>query len=179
MHQSCRQWRVWWCVEGRTLRRCFQIPWRLNHSYSVSLQPSATISLVDNDSLYQQIESYVTHALNDGPLADRVWHVLSALPREVVADFLADPQFRIAVDDYEPGKGRTVWLACPTIGNGSRSVILKPRLAECDAAFAYYIIAHELAHAHLRNGGYGAITDPEHAADALAAEWGFGKVVRR
>ena len=41
------------------------------------------------------------------------------------------------------------------------------------------LIAHELAHAHLRNGGYGAITDPEHAADALAAEWGFGKVARR
>jgi len=134
---------------------------------------------VNTNSPQQQLEPFITQALGDGPLAARALHVLRTLPRDVVDDFLADPQFRIAVDDYEPGKGRTVWLACPTIGNGSRSVILKPRLAECDAAFAYYIIAHELAHAHLRNGGYGAITDPEHAADALAAEWGFGKVARR
>jgi len=134
---------------------------------------------VHNKPPQHQLEPFITQALGDGPLAVRALHVLRALPREVVDDFLADPQFRIAVDDYQPGKGRTVWLACPTMGNGSRSVILKPRLAECDAAFAYYIIAHELAHAHLRNGGYGAITDPEQAADALAAEWGFGKVARR
>jgi Zn-dependent peptidase ImmA (M78 family) len=36
-----------------------------------------------------------------------------------------------------------------------------------------YVIAHELAHAHLRNGGRWEGDDPERAADALAAEWGF------
>jgi signal-transduction protein with cAMP-binding, CBS, and nucleotidyltransferase domain len=36
-----------------------------------------------------------------------------------------------------------------------------------------YIIAHELAHAYLRNGGWGDLADPEASADALAASWGF------
>jgi hypothetical protein len=36
-----------------------------------------------------------------------------------------------------------------------------------------WVIAHELAHAHLRNGGRWLGDDPEHAADALAAGWGF------
>ena len=40
---------------------------------------------------------------------------------------------------------------------------------------AKYIIAHEFAHAFLRNGGWGEITDAEEAADALAASWGFHK----
>ena len=67
-------------------------------------------------------------------------------------------------------------MACPRPGsNGSRSVILKPRLAECEENFAHYVIAHELAHAYLRNGGWGNIEDPELAADALAAMWGFGR----
>jgi hypothetical protein len=35
------------------------------------------------------------------------------------------------------------------------------------------VIAHELAHAHLRNGGRHPEEDPEHAADSLAADWGF------
>jgi hypothetical protein len=59
------------------------------------------------------------------------------------------------------------------IGSGSRCVVLKPRLADCSEAFACYVIAHEFAHAFLRNGGWDAITDPEEAADALAASWGF------
>jgi len=35
------------------------------------------------------------------------------------------------------------------------------------------VIAHEFAHAFLRNGPWGEITDVEEAADALAATWGF------
>ncbi len=58
----------------------------------------------------------------------------------------------------------------------SRCVVLKPRLEHCSSAFARYIIAHELAHAHLHNGGWGEITDREEAADALAACWGFPKI---
>ena len=113
------------------------------------------------------------------PLRNRVLAVLNALPDDVQRDFLEDPRFRMTLDDCEPGKGRTVWLACPgTGGTGSRCVVLKPKLADCDEAFAHYVIAHELAHAYLRNGGWGEINDPEDAADAMADSWGFPKQVR-
>lgn len=112
-------------------------------------------------------------------LHDRVLAVLDALPQDVQSDFLEDSRFRMTLDDFVPGEGRNVWLACPgTHGNGSRCVVLKPRLAECREDFARYIIAHELAHAYLRNGGWGEINDPEAAADALAASWGFLKQTR-
>ena len=69
-------------------------------------------------------------------------------------------------------------MACPGPGgSGSRSVVLKPRLAVCPEAFAHSVIAHELAHAYLHNGGWGEIDDPEAAADAMAASWGFSKPV--
>ena len=105
--------------------------------------------------------------------------VLTALPEEVRRDFLEDPRFRMTLDDYEPGQGRTVWLASPGVGGqGSRCVVLKPKLADCLESFAKYVIAHELAHAYLRNGGWGEINDPEDAADAMADSWGFPKQVR-
>lgn len=109
-------------------------------------------------------------------MRDRVRVVLNALPQEVQQDLLEDPRFRITLDDFVPGEGRTVWLASPDPGgNGSRCVVLKPRLADCPEAFAHYVIAHELAHAFLYNGGWGEIDDPETAADALAASWGFAR----
>jgi len=108
------------------------------------------------------------------PLRERVLAVLRALPTAVARDLLEDPRFRMTLDDFVPGEGRTVWMACPTPGgSGSRCVVLKPRLADCLEEFAHYVIAHELAHAYLRNGGWGEVTDPEAAADALAASWGF------
>ena len=122
--------------------------------------------------------SYARRRFGEGGLAARVAMVLQALPELVRRDLLDDPCFHLAADDYQSGRGRTVWLACPVPGNGgSRSVVLKPRLAECDEAFACYVIAHELAHAYLRNGGWGEIRDPERAADALAAEWGFPRAM--
>lgn len=100
--------------------------------------------------------------------------VLDALPNDVQRDFLDDPRFRVALEEYVPGQGWTLWMASPgPIGNGSRCVVLRPRLATCSEAFAFYVIAHEFAHAFLRNGGWGDITDVEEAADALAASWGF------
>ena len=124
----------------------------------------------------EEVQRYIEASVGAGPLADRVATVMSRLPEAVVADFLEDPRFRLSLDDLVEGRGRTVWMACPEPGgNGSRCVILKPRLATGPVDFAHYIIAHELAHAHLRNGGWGEIEDPEQAADALAAQWGFGR----
>ena len=110
------------------------------------------------------------------PLTEaRILKVLNSLPSEVQNDFLSDPSFRVCVDDCEPGKGRTVLM--PDLGpNGtSRCVVLKPRLEKCSNEFACYIIAHEFAHSFLHNGGWDEIKDPEDAADALAATWGYQK----
>lgn len=110
------------------------------------------------------------------PLQQRVAKVLAALPSDVQRDFLDDPRFRVALDNYEPGRGWTLFMATPgPIGQGSRCVVLRPRLATCSEAFACYVIAHEFAHAFLRNGPWGEITDVEQAADALAAHWGFSR----
>lgn len=111
-------------------------------------------------------------------LQQRVLHVLNALPDEVQQDFLRDGKFSVALDNYHPGRGSRVFMAPPgPSGDGSRSVVLKPLLAECSAEFAYYVIAHEFAHAFLRNGPWGDVTDVELAADGLAASWGFTRPV--
>ena len=108
-------------------------------------------------------------------LMSRIVQVLSAIPENYREDLISDSGFRISLDDYSPGKGRTVMLAQPGISGSSRCVVLKPRLENCSELFCSYIIAHELAHAWLNNGGWGEITDREEAADALAASWGFDK----
>ena len=123
----------------------------------------------------QDLLRYVEQSVGLTALVLRIVAVMERLPEPVVADFLGDTSFRLALDDYVLGQGRTVWMACPTSDNGSRCVILKPLLADCPEDFAYYIIAHELAHAHLRNGGWEGIDDPELAADALATHWGFSR----
>ncbi len=124
------------------------------------------------DSLLSHVEQFV----NQEPIKTRLATVLGAMPQHVTRDLLEDPRFRIALDDFVPGRGRTVWLSCPAPGGrGSRCVVLKRRLGECSEAFAHYVIAHELAHAYLRNGPWGAIADPEQAADALASSWGFSR----
>ena len=113
--------------------------------------------------------------LSDHPaLLARVKFVLAKLPTDVQQDLLGDPRFTIAVDNYVPGRGSSVFMAVPGgVGDTSRSVVLKPLLAECGEAFAYYVIAHEFAHAFLHNGPWGEITNPEDAANALGAHWGF------
>ncbi len=112
------------------------------------------------------------------PLGQRVLQVLNALPTEVQQDFVTDPCFTVSLDNYVPGAGSSVFMATSgSAGISSRSVVLRPRLSECEEAFAHYVIAHEFAHAYLRNGPWGNILDPEHAADALAASWGFPRPV--
>lgn len=115
---------------------------------------------------------YVHRFVPTGELADRVAGVLSTLPGSVLADLVDDPAFQLGVDKVDPDEGHTVWLASPA-GGASRSVVLKARLGRCPMSEASYVIAHELAHAYLRNEGWGNIDDPEDAADALAASWGF------
>lgn len=121
------------------------------------------------------LREYVQRAINDPVLVLRVVDVLSTIPPDIVADLLCDPCFQIAIDNHVPGRGGTVWMACPgdRPWKGSRTVVLKRRLVDSGEAFAHYVIAHEIAHAHLWNGAWGQITNPEEAADALAASWGF------
>lgn len=107
------------------------------------------------------------------PLRARVIRVLQALPGEVSRGFLEDPRFRIARLGEQAAAGSMLLSLPGSKGQHSRCVVLKQRLADCPEAFGLYVIAHELAHAHLYNGGWGEITDPEDAADALAASWGF------
>lgn len=117
----------------------------------------------------------LTEPFADYPvLHDRVHSVLQSLPGEVQRDFLDDPRFGTAIDNYEPGKGWSLLMSTPgPPGEGSRCVVLRPKLDTAPEEFAKYVIAHEFAHAFLRNGGWGEITDREEAADALAAFWGF------
>jgi hypothetical protein len=99
--------------------------------------------------------------------------VLESLPEHVQRDFLEDPRFRIVRENYVPGRGWSLWVDVPDPNGASRVVVLRPKLAVCSIEFAHYVIAHELAHAFLRNGGWGEITHREDAADALAAHWGY------
>ena len=117
----------------------------------------------------------LTEPFADHPLLqERVLSVLRALPADVQRDLVDDPRFGTAVDNYAPGKGWTLFMHAPgSRDEGSRCVVLRPKLESASEPFAKYIIAHEFAHAFLRNGGWGEITDVEEAADALAASWGF------
>jgi hypothetical protein len=102
-----------------------------------------------------------------------VARVMCGLPDHVRDDFLGDPSF--VLFDYEPAAGAmmAVPVAPPRRNAAGRSVVFKRTLRRRPEAFVRYVIAHELAHAHLRNAGRWPGDDPEHAADALAAEWGF------
>ncbi|MCR9292156.1 MAG: hypothetical protein NXI32_05520 [bacterium] len=109
-------------------------------------------------------------------LSARLSLVLRALPEEIVEDFVADSTFQITLENYRPGKGSQLFMSLPTHREHvSRCVVLRSKLDQAPEDFALYIIAHELAHAFLRNGGWKDIEDAEHAADALALSWGFPK----
>ena len=117
---------------------------------------------------------------NEHPvLQQRVLFVLEQLPTDVQRDFLDDHRFVVAIDNFEPGVGWSLLMPSPGVpGRGSRCVVLRPKLADASEPFAMYVIAHEFAHAFLRNGGWGEISDIEEAADALAASWGFHRPIQ-
>ena len=113
---------------------------------------------------------------NHAQLRQRIAHVLHALPMDVQQDFLTDTTFCVTLEDYSPQSGWRMFMACPSPEQRiSRCVVLRGKLEEAEEGFATYVIAHEFAHAFLRNGGWGLITDIEEAADALAASWGFSR----
>ena len=125
----------------------------------------------------QAIHDWLTRFGLDEFLHREVAGVMGNLPRHVFDDFVHDPAFTLC--DYEPRPGLAFYVpvGLPRGGGGgpSRSVVLKRTLTRRPLPFVRYVIAHELAHAHLRNAGRFPGEDPEHAADALAAEWGFPK----
>ena len=119
-----------------------------------------------------RLEQWLDGFALDVELRRQVAHVLSALPAGVRSDLVEDPGFRVS--DYEPGLGvMQVLVGLPGRRAPSRSVVLKRTLRRRPVAFVRWVIAHELAHAHLRNGGREPGEDPEFAADALASDWGF------
>ena len=107
-------------------------------------------------------------------IRDEVAGVLGTLPGHVRDDFVDDPGFTLFDYDPRPGLVTHVPVGLPrTPGGSGRSVVLKRTLTRRPLPFVRWVIAHELAHAHLRNAGRFPGEDPEHAADALAREWGF------
>lgn len=106
-------------------------------------------------------------------LRDHFAAVVESLPEAVRDELMGDSAFQVI--DFDPGNGGyCVPMAVPVVGGGaSRCVVFKRTLAKRPVAFIRYVIAHELAHAHLRNEGRWEGEDPEHAADALAADWGW------
>lgn len=124
------------------------------------------------------VESLVVGLQEHPAIAQRLATVLHSLPDEVVEDFLSDDTFTIQPERVTKAKSTTMFMACPTGRNVSRCVILREKLTGAKQDFAHYVIAHELAHAFLRNGGWGEIADREEAADALAAHWGYARPAR-
>ena len=124
----------------------------------------------------QAFDQYVVSFAQYPCLQQRIRNVLLALPENVQRDFLDDSRFGVEIDNYEPGKGWSFFMPAPgPDGVAARRVVLRPKLDSASEEFATYVIAHEFAHAFLRNGGWGDITDGEEAADALAASWGFAR----
>ena len=110
---------------------------------------------------------------SDPVMRERVLSVFSALPEGVQAEFMEDPGFVIGIYDTGRRSGSPLLIPCPQPARGSRLVALERSLTVRSRAFAHYVIAHEFAHALLRNRGRHPEEDPEVAADSLAAAWGF------
>lgn len=108
-------------------------------------------------------------------IRDHVAAVFANLPEPVRIDLMDDPEF--VVCDFEPGPSVVFQVPMRFTGGGKpgRSIVLKRTIKRKPIPFVRWVIAHELAHAYLRHGGRSPSEDPEHAADELAAEWGFPK----
>jgi hypothetical protein len=105
-------------------------------------------------------------------------HVLEQLPAEVRTDIMGASG--VMFYDYDPGPGvvMQVPVRIPNRAGASRSIVLKRTLCHRSPEFVHWLIAHELAHAHLHNAGRWPGDDPELAADSLARQWGFPRPSR-
>ncbi len=120
--------------------------------------------------------AFVSRFIREPGLRERISAVLASLPAEVRQDIVHDERFRMAVFDVRDPANSYLHFAPPGVGNsGSRMIAWKSSLSTAPLEFANYVIAHEFAHAYLRNRGRTAAEDPEDAADALAKEWGYDK----
>ena len=119
------------------------------------------------------IDTWLRPFALDAQLHAHAAEVVASLPPHVREDFMDDPAFTMC--DYEPkaGKAFHVPVKLPARRRASRSVVFKRTLRSRPESFVRWVIAHELAHAHLRNAGRWPGEDPEIAADDLAAGWGF------
>ena len=108
-------------------------------------------------------------------IREHVAAVVENLPDEVRADLMDDPEF--VVCDFDPGPQvvMQVPVRFSSGGKPGRSIVIKRTIKRRPIPFVRWVIAHELAHAYLRHGGRWPDEDPEHAADSLAADWGFPK----
>jgi hypothetical protein len=116
----------------------------------------------------EQIDLWLARFELDGWIRGHLATVLAGLPSEVRSSFMEDPSF--AICDYDPGPQAVLHVPMKLPG---RCIVLKRTMRRRPAEFARWVIAHELAHAYLRHGGRHKGEDPEHAADGLAADWGF------
>ena len=119
------------------------------------------------------VHDFIATWIDDPVMRERVRYVFSALPEGVQQEFMGDPGFAIGIYDTGRRGGSPLLIPCPQPARGSRLVALERSLTARSLAFAHYVIAHELAHALLRNRGRHPEEDPEVAADSLAAAWGF------
>ena len=126
-----------------------------------------------------EIDSWLRPFELDERLHLHTAEVVASLPSHVREDLMGDPAFSMC--DYEPGPGVIFHVPMRFAlqggpggpGGPGRAVVLKRTLRSRPETFVRWVIAHELAHAHLRNAGRWPGDDPEHAADALAEGWGF------
>jgi hypothetical protein len=169
--------------ERRSLRDNMTLPHRIIHlpinhagAWPAAVMPTVSAGL-DRGLLrmHAQIDHWLSAFRLDPFVHRHVAMVLSDIPVVVRDDLMSDPSFHLC--DYEPGPGvvMQVPMRLPGRNRASRSVVLKRTLRHRSEPFVKWLIAHEFAHAHLRHGGRYPGEDPESAADALAAEWGFPK----
>jgi hypothetical protein len=127
-------------------------------------------------NFFEPLADFVARDIAHPVLGERILAVLKTLPNEVVHDLLSDSRFKMHVYNPADGAHTKFRMASPGVGDaGSRMIAWKVSLAHAPLEFANYVIAHEFAHAYLRNRGRTHDEDPEDAADALAAEWGYDK----
>lgn len=122
------------------------------------------------------LDRYLAESIRHPVLRRRARRVLAALPERVRTDLLGDANFSLIELGAGPADSPIELHGPVGLNRPGRTVVLRSgRLVRASADAACYIIAHELAHAWLCNGGRWAGEDPEAAADALAEQWGFAK----